>query len=72
MDVFEVEAVHLADLRRVLVSHDNTGGGWFLEKVIIKESKDDKKEYIFPCSKWFDTDRNDGKIERMLNIGGVY
>lgn len=73
MDVFEVTAVHLAELRRVLVSHDNSGGGWFLEKIVVKESTDaDSKVYTFPCSKWFDKERNDGVLERLLDRGGWY
>ena len=53
MDVFEIEAVYLGRLQRVTVGHDGkeAGQGWFLEKVVVKESKNAKNEMIFPCKK---------------------
>ena len=54
MDVFEIEAVDLEDLTKVIVGHDATdaGSGWFLDKVIIKEITKHQKEWIFPCGRY--------------------
>ena len=54
VDVFEIEAVDLEDLTKVIVGHDATdaGSGWFLDKVIIKEITQHQKEWIFPCGRY--------------------
>ena len=49
MDLFELEAVQLLKPRRVIVGHDRSGSGWFLDKVVIKEARNAKREYVFPC-----------------------
>ncbi|KAK7503970.1 hypothetical protein BaRGS_00004702, partial [Batillaria attramentaria] len=70
VDVFEVEAVSLGKLTQLLIGHDGTkaGDGWYLESVVVRESKNATWEYIFPCNKWLDSGREDRKIERMLQV----
>eukprot|EP00057_Strongylocentrotus_purpuratus_P029281 XP_011683755.1 PREDICTED: uncharacterized protein LOC105447430 [Strongylocentrotus purpuratus] len=70
-DGYEVEAVFLGKVLKVIVGHDGKeeGQGWCLEKVIVKESRTAKNEAIFPCEKWLDTGKDDGKIERTLVLG---
>ncbi|XP_030838662.1 uncharacterized protein LOC105447429 isoform X2 [Strongylocentrotus purpuratus] len=70
-DGYEVEAVFLGKVLKVIVGHDGEeeGQGWCLEKVIVKESRTAKNEAIFPCEKWLDTGKDDGKIERTLVLG---
>nr|XP_006814608.1 PREDICTED: lipoxygenase homology domain-containing protein 1-like [Saccoglossus kowalevskii] len=70
-DVFEIEAVHLMDLKKIIIGHDGKAGGegWFLDKVIIKESEDADSQWYFPCRKWLDTSKDDRKIERELKPG---
>lgn len=53
MDVFEIEAVALGKLQKVVVGHDGEekGQGWYLEKIVIKESKNAKNEFFFPCKR---------------------
>ena len=53
MDLFDLEAVDLLSLRKVIVGHDRTvaGEGWFLDQVIIRESTEAKKKYIFRCDR---------------------
>ena len=44
--------VDLGDRQRTpveLVGHDRSGSGWFLDKVVIKEARNAKREYVFPC-----------------------
>jgi len=52
-DIFEIEAVSLGSLQKCIVGHDGTGDGqgWFLEQIVIRESKNAKEEYIFPCER---------------------
>ncbi|XP_064626993.1 lipoxygenase homology domain-containing protein 1-like isoform X2 [Lineus longissimus] len=73
-DMFEVEAVDLGGLKRVIIGHDGDGqgNGWFLDKIIIKESSDAVEEAVFPCSRWLDEDEDDGKIVRELKIQEEY
>eukprot|EP00057_Strongylocentrotus_purpuratus_P029280 XP_011683754.1 PREDICTED: fibronectin [Strongylocentrotus purpuratus] len=70
-DGYEVEAVFLGKVLKVIVGHDGEeeGQGWCLEKVIVKESRTAKNEAIFPCEKCLDTGKDDGKIERTLVLG---
>ncbi|XP_044151324.1 oxygen-regulated protein 1 [Bufo gargarizans] len=68
-DTFYLEAVHLGDLRTVIVGHDGleSGNGWYLEKVIVHDEVKDK-EYTFLCHRWLDEGEDDGKIVRKLSV----
>jgi lipoxygenase homology domain-containing protein 1 len=55
----------LTPVSRVLIGHDNSGGGWFLSKVDVICPTTGMKQ-VFPCEKWLALDLDDGKIERML------
>ncbi|XP_078590357.1 lipoxygenase homology domain-containing protein 1-like isoform X3 [Branchiostoma floridae x Branchiostoma japonicum] len=70
VDVFYVEAVHLGNLKKVIIGHDGTGlgAGWFLDKVVMKESKGAPREFVFPCERWLDEGEDDGKIVRELLV----
>ena len=51
-DIFEVEAIDLEDLTKVVIGHDGQGmgAGWFLDRVVVKEVGDARdKEAVFPC-----------------------
>ncbi len=51
VDVFELEAVDLSELRRVVIGHDvaTVGDGWKLDRVIIKPGPDSNQRAVFPC-----------------------
>ncbi|XP_061409976.1 LOW QUALITY PROTEIN: uncharacterized protein LOC133344041 [Lethenteron reissneri] len=69
MDVFRLEAVSLGELRKVVIGHDGTspGQGWFLDRVVVKVTGSElDREYVFPCERWLDQGRDDGKVEREL------
>lgn len=68
MDVFAIAAVDLDQLTKVIVGHDGKGigSGWFLEKVVVKQKANAKKEVVFPCSRWLDTEQEDGLTELEL------
>lgn len=53
MDKFEVEAVSLGKLAQCLVGHDGTrsGDGWYLDSIVVRESKNSGREYVFPCNR---------------------
>ena len=54
VDNFEVEAVDLEDLTKVVIGHAGKGifSGWFLEKVIIKDSEHATKKFVFNCERY--------------------
>ena len=46
------------------------GAGWFCERVVVKEGPNpDAQTYYFPCSRWLDDGLDDGKTERLLELG---
>ena len=52
-DVFSVPAVDLDDLSQVVVGHDGkgVGSGWYLDKIVVREGVNGKREFHFPCDK---------------------
>ncbi|KAL4236123.1 retinal rod cell development [Mactra antiquata] len=75
LDSFEVEAVSLGHLKRIIIGHDGTGhgSGWYLDKVIIREPPfRTNQEFIFYCGKWLDEGEDDGKIVRELRVQDEY
>ena len=76
-DQFKIEAVHLGDLTKVIIGHDNSGtlhhqlthlganAGWFLDKVAVYDPSL-PGDVEFPCGRWLDVNKDDGKIEREL------
>ncbi|XP_046584646.1 LOW QUALITY PROTEIN: lipoxygenase homology domain-containing protein 1-like [Haliotis rubra] len=73
-DSFEVEAVSLGHLKRVIVGHDATGpgSGWFLERLVIKDPTSKQQIFTFHCNKWLDEGEDDGKIVRELRVQNDY
>lgn len=51
MDLFEIEAVEILKPQRVTIGHNRSGSGWFLDKVIVKEARNEKQEFVFPCDR---------------------
>ncbi|NXO58853.1 LOXH1 protein, partial [Aramus guarauna] len=75
MDIFYIKAVSLGDLEKVLISHDGAGpgNGWFLDKIVIKHNEGkEAQEVVFPCNRWLDEYRDDGKTERELTAISKY
>nr|XP_026691111.1 lipoxygenase homology domain-containing protein 1-like isoform X2 [Ciona intestinalis] len=70
IDIFEVEAVHLGELTKIEIGHNGIGhgNGWFLHKVLIKESEISPRDYVFFCNRWLDDGQDDGKIERIIKV----
>jgi len=55
VDVFEIEAVDLLDINKVIIGHDGIegGAGCFLEKVVVyTPNSDGVKVSTFHCSRY--------------------
>ena len=54
VDQFDLEAVDLQKLTKVIVGHDGkeAGAGWFLKQVIIKEAAESRRRYVFNCNRY--------------------
>ncbi|XP_062572677.1 uncharacterized protein LOC134234617 [Saccostrea cucullata] len=68
VDQFEIEAVDLGTLQKVVIGHDSLGegSGWYLKKVVVMDSIDSVDKFVFPCNHWLDEGEEDAKIERTL------
>ncbi|XP_056377906.1 lipoxygenase homology domain-containing protein 1-like isoform X2 [Hyla sarda] len=57
VDSFELEAVSLGELRKVVLGHDREGygAGMYLKMVTIKEFEDSPTEWVFPLWNWLDS-----------------
>ncbi|XP_061881566.1 lipoxygenase homology domain-containing protein 1-like isoform X1 [Entelurus aequoreus] len=66
-DRFLVEMLDLGELLRVKVQHDDSGSncGWYLEYVEVTNTANSVTT-IFQCGKWLDSDKADGRTERVL------
>ncbi|XP_021373395.1 lipoxygenase homology domain-containing protein 1-like isoform X2 [Mizuhopecten yessoensis] len=69
-DLFEVEAVDLGKLTKVVVGHDgeNPGSGWYLDNVTVSVSDKPTHKFIFKCEKWLDVGEDDAVIVRDLPL----
>ncbi|CAF0768261.1 unnamed protein product, partial [Didymodactylos carnosus] len=66
-DIFSIKAVHLGELIKIIIRHDNSGAGaaWYLDKVEIDDPQDDKT-YYFICNNWLDKTKGDRLISREI------
>lgn len=48
---FTLEAVDLQKLQRIMVGHtaEGHGAGWYLNVIMVKESAEATRQYVFPC-----------------------
>jgi len=55
VDLFEVEAVHLENVKKLIVGHNEreAGQGWFLHKIVVRAiSETTPKKFTFFCDRW--------------------
>ncbi|TSK72011.1 Lipoxygenase homology domain-containing protein 1 [Bagarius yarrelli] len=66
-DRFSMELLDLGEILRVCIEHDNSGisPGWLLDRVEITNTANGVTT-VFPCDKWLDKNKADGKIKRVL------
>ncbi|XP_075271384.1 oxygen-regulated protein 1 [Opisthocomus hoazin] len=69
---FEMRAVDLGQLSKVLVEHHNVGygAGWYLDQIVIHESGKTDGQYAFLCQQWLDSGVGDAQTERVLKLLG--
>ena len=55
IDMFEIDAVDLMNVTRVIVGHDSKqeGCGWFLHRVCVRVANSDSADsyWMFPCDR---------------------
>lgn len=70
VDVFNVEAVQLKHFQKIRIGHDgkNSGDGWYLKRVTVKQEGNAKYEHTFECNRWLATDEDDGQIVREFLV----
>ncbi|XP_077979346.1 lipoxygenase homology domain-containing protein 1-like [Glandiceps talaboti] len=70
-DKFTLQSPQLGPLKKIRIGHDNSGigPGWFLEKVIIDDTEQNRC-FEFIVNRWFDKKEGDGQIQRDILIGG--
>lgn len=68
-DEFVFDCKDLGELKKLRVSHDNSGkrAGWHLHSVRIREEAS-RKEWCFFCDQWLDSSIGDKLIERELLV----
>ncbi|XP_060575611.1 lipoxygenase homology domain-containing protein 1-like isoform X2 [Ruditapes philippinarum] len=68
VDTFRIRIHGVGELRRVRIEHDGKGfaSGWFLEKIIIKDSERPKDTFYFTYGGWIAQDEGDGKLWREI------
>ncbi|KAK2179893.1 hypothetical protein NP493_465g00008 [Ridgeia piscesae] len=68
MDLFTIDAVDMVSLTKVVVEYegDGQGKGWFLEKVIVKDSANPDFQYTFSCDRWINVGDADTMTELPL------
>ncbi|XP_066985426.1 LOW QUALITY PROTEIN: polycystin-1-like protein 2 [Macrobrachium rosenbergii] len=63
----------LGSLQFLRIWHDNSGKGpnasWFLSYIVFRDVQTGEK-YEFIANQWFAVERDDGKIDRLLQIAG--
>ena len=53
MDEFILEAVTLKKLKKIRIGHDasNPGAGWFLDKVVVRQTDNPDYDTTFECNR---------------------
>ncbi|XP_078692098.1 polycystin-1-like protein 2 [Branchiostoma floridae x Branchiostoma belcheri] len=61
----------LGDLTYLRVWHNNAGysPAWFLNQIVVTD-RGNNRPHFFLCNRWFATDKDDGKVYRLLPESG--
>jgi hypothetical protein len=69
VDSFRLESsVNVTDITHIDIGHRFAQGGWFVERVTVT-NETTGQQLVFPCHRWLDRDRDDGKMTRTLRSG---
>lgn len=55
----------LGPLPYIRIWHDNSGGSWFLSRVMVIDLQTDE-HYYFICNRWLAVDEDDGQVRLAL------
>lgn len=63
----------LGKLNYCRVWHDNSGyaskASWYLKHIVVHDLQT-REKFFFPCERWLAVEKMDGRIERLLGVGG--
>ena len=51
----------LGSIQYIRIWHDNTGGSWFLSRIMVIDLQTDER-YYFICNRWLAVDEEDGQV----------
>ncbi|KAL9957104.1 hypothetical protein ACROYT_G038703 [Oculina patagonica] len=57
----------LGTIQYIRIWHDNTGGSWFLSRIMVIDLQTDER-YYFICNRWLAVDEEDGQVERLVPL----
>ena len=69
-DEFQLDAVYLGRLNKIRLGNGVKGvpASWYISHVIVKEHREGRQEYVFPCNSWLDSEIDDRSTERMFQV----
>ena len=69
-DTFALQLRDLGELQHLTIGHDGHGwgSGWHLKKVVVTHAATGR-QWLFPCGRWLDENREDGLTVRTLKVG---
>ncbi|CAH2285235.1 lipoxygenase homology domain-containing 1-like [Pelobates cultripes] len=69
VDTFQIKAVHIGKLQRIVVGfRSSTKDAWFLEKVIVKETEFSFTKYVFVHNDWITCDVETELVESLIAL----
>ena len=69
-DTFALQLRDLGELQQLTIGHDGHGwgSGWHLKKVVVTHTATGR-QWLFPCGRWLNENREDGLTVRTLKVG---
>ena len=69
LEIFEIEAADIGDLKQVELGHDGVGPyeNWFVKNIEVHEPVRGKSFFI-TCNEWLSTVKGDGLTVRKFNV----
>lgn len=55
----------MGNIQYIRVWHDNTGGSWFLSRIMVIDLQSDER-YYFICNRWLAVDEEDGQASEFM------
>ena len=58
----------LGPISYIRIWHDNSGGSWFLSRIMIIDLQTEER-YYFICDRWLAVDEDDGQVRKAMDSG---